>query len=311
VKRMSVFNALIALFLSAITFSAQAEGFMGFLTHEVAHHAVHHAVHHAAYEEGGASAPMGQDDSLFDVPSAIQSNPLCTAQYFEGESPSIENPKLSAKIRLGCFDHFTVMHSGITRTPLWSAEHLTRANLIAASKLKRDNPFHAEERLPASERAELSDYSRSGFDRGHNSPNGDAPNKLSQWQTFTLANMMPQNPNNNQVLWEGVESSVRDLTKKNGDLYVITGPLFIGSSIRSLHGRVMVPTNIYKAVLNPKTGRAAAYLVRNEPGMDYQVISIAELERISGLNLFPTLSAQAKATAMDLPVPTPHRHSTN
>ena len=122
---------------------------------------------------------------------------------------------------------------------------------------------------------------------------------------------MPQNPNNNQVLWEGIESAVRKLTKQNGELYVVTGPLFIGSSLQSLHGRVMVPTQIYKAVLDPRTGRAAAYLVNNEAGMDYKVISIAELERISGIEVFPDLSQRAKEDAMNLPRPTPHRHESN
>ncbi len=253
-------------------------------------------------------APAMGGEPVFQNPDTSRSNPYCTTQVFNGEIPVLVNSRLSAKTKLGCYDEFTVLHSGITRTPLWSAEHLTRDRIIAASGLNRENPFHAEELLPADERAELSDYARSGYDRGHNAPNKDFDTRMAQWQCFSLANMMPQNPNNNRVLWEGVESAVRMLTKESGELYVVTGPLFIGSSLQSLRGRVMIPTQIYKAVLDPRTGRAAAYLVNNEAGMDYKVISIAELERISGIEVFPGISQRAKENAMSLPEPTPHRH---
>ncbi len=308
---LSAFRLTVATFIlvSAFSFNAHAhtETVMQLIEHEFSHQGKHHTYS----RDSGNSAPMGEDDSLFGDPSALQSKPLCTAQYFKGDSPVFINAKLSAKTELGCFDNFTVMHSGVTRTPLWSAEHLTRDSIMAAAGLRRQNPFHDEPRLPAGERAELSDYARSGFDRGHMSPNKDMPTKLAQWQCFTLANMIPQNPNNNQVLWEGIESAVRKLAKKNGELYVVTGPLFIGGSLQSLHGRVMVPTQIYKAVLDPQTGRAAAYLVNNEAGMDYKVISVSELERMSGIEVFPGISQRAKEDAMSLPRPTPHRHESN
>ena len=36
-------------------------------------------------------------------------------------------------------------------------------------------PFTKSRHLPEDERAELSDYPRCGFDRGHMAPNGDMP----------------------------------------------------------------------------------------------------------------------------------------
>lgn len=230
----------------------------------------------------------------------------CPARFLNGVSPEITNPAMTSHARELCFDEYAVMHSGITRTPLWSAEHLTRNGLRNAKGLERVNSFHEEERLPASERAYLSDYARSGYDRGHNSPSADFSTEHSQYESFSLANMIPQEPNNNRTLWEGTESAVRTLAKNRGELYVITGPLFLGPNIKRLHGRVMVPTHLYKVVYDPSRREGAAYFVENAATSDYEVISISELEQKSGINFFPGMSTADKKAKMDLPAPTPH-----
>ncbi|MFD2274281.1 DNA/RNA non-specific endonuclease [Undibacterium arcticum] len=60
----------------------------------------------------------------------------CHAQYFDGTVPQILNRGMADKTTPLCFEAFAVMHSGVTRTPLWSAEHLTRSNLYQARSLK-------------------------------------------------------------------------------------------------------------------------------------------------------------------------------
>jgi len=292
-----IFMAIVALALAS---HVHAEGLFGLFGHDT------HKASYQSHKGNEDTGTMASDDSIVGEVASVKNEALCKSQVLGGRGPEIVNAKLDRKTKMGCYDHFTIVHSGLTRTPLWSAEHLQKDTIIAAAKIKRKDSFHPETRIPADERAELSDYARSGYDRGHMAPNKDFPDKLSQWQCFTLANMIPQNPNNNQNLWEGIESATRTLAKKNGELYVITGPLFIGKTVESLKGRVMIPTNIYKAIYDPRSGRAAAYLVNNAAGMEYQVISIAELERMAGINLFPTLTDKIKNSPMDLPKPTPH-----
>ena len=112
-----------------------------------------------------------------------------------------------------CFSEIAVLYSGISRTPLWSAEHLTPARIEHARNLPRlrSNAFHEEPKVPGKERSGLSDYRRSGFDRGHMAPNGDMSTPVAQEELFSLANMIPQDPCNNEVLWEGIEFAVRDI----------------------------------------------------------------------------------------------------
>jgi endonuclease G len=227
----------------------------------------------------------------------------CPQHFAEGSPPEFVNQKMAARTRPLCFEDFAVMHSGVSRTPLWSAQHLTEERLVEARKIKRRNVFHEEERLPETERAELSDYRRSGFDRGHLSPAADMASKQAQDESFSLANIVPQDPNNNQNLWSAIEGATRGYTRSRGDVYVITGPMFEGATLQRLKGRVLIPTHMFKAIYVPQRQQASAYVTTNAPGTDYEVISISELERRLGINLFPAMPEKVKQTRIDLPKP--------
>jgi endonuclease G len=224
----------------------------------------------------------------------------CPAHYVDGRLPEIRNPRLSSATRELCYGEFGVMHSGLTRTPLWSAEFLRAGNVQAARSLTRENSFHPEPRLPAGQRAELSDYARSGFDRGHMAPNGDMPDRASQHESFTLANMVPQDGENNRHVWAGIEGAVRKMAQKEGALYVITGPAFIGAQLRKV-GNVIVPSHLYKVVYSPRQRAGAAWFVENQADARPQVVSIPELERMVGIDLLPSLTAAEKERMLRLP----------
>jgi len=229
----------------------------------------------------------------------------CPWHYFGGQAPDFLNERLSAKTEEICYEEFGLIHSGVTRTPLTSAEHLTRHELEVKHP-RRQSAFHPDPNLPRSHRAELDDYARSGFDRGHMAPSGDMPDEKSQYESFSLANIVPQVPQNNQNLWEGIEVDTRKLARRDGHLYIVTGPIFYGSRLKRIGGRVLVPTYLYKAIFDPARNEAGAYLVKNAEGNRYAVISIAELDQLSGISVFPALPEAVKRRAMDLPAPRPH-----
>ncbi len=232
----------------------------------------------------------------------------CQSQLYLGAAPILKNPKLAEQTSPVCFSEIALLYSGIARTPLWSAEHLTAGRIQRARGLSRlhSDAFHEEPSLPADLRSELADYRRSGFDRGHMAPNGDMSTIEAQEESFSLANMIPQEPCNNEVLWEGIESAVRSLALSEGDAYVVTGPAFLGAELRSLKGRVLVPTHIFKAVYLPSRKLAGAYFAPNDGSQSWEPISISELESRISVDVFPEASADVKRHAMDLPGPTPH-----
>ena len=239
--------------------------------------------------------------SLLTTASLYAAPTTCSNIYLGNTAPDFINTKLSAKTQELCYKEFAVMHSGVSRTPLWSAEHLTR-NMLDG-KAERSNEFHPEARLSRDVRAELNDYAHSGFDRGHMSPSADFVDPQSNNECFTLANMVPQNHNNNAGLWAAIEGATRFIAKKHGEVYVITGPIFDGGKVERINGRVFIPTKLFKAIYAPSLNQAAAYVTLNAPGNNYQVMSITELEKLTGLNLFPKLSPDVKNHVMSLPVP--------
>jgi len=232
----------------------------------------------------------------------------CASQLYLGTPPAVKNPKLGAQTYPLCFSEIALLYSGIARTPLWSAEYLTADRIERARTLPRlrSNAFHEELSLPTGERSELADYRRSGFDRGHMAPNGDMSTPDAQEESFSLANMIPQDPCNNEVLWEGIESAVRALALSSGQVYVITGPAFLGAELQSLKGRVLVPTHIFKAVYVPSLDAGGAYFAPNDGSQGWEPISISELEKRINIDVFPQLSARVKEQVMNLPEPAPH-----
>lgn len=235
----------------------------------------------------------------------------CPVVFFHGATPVIGSPRLAAGTHELCYQSFAVLTSGVSRTGLWSAEHLTRGGIEAARALgSRHGRWHADANLAASERAAPKDYTNSGYDRGHLSPSGDMPTPDADAETFTMANVVPQVPHLNRGSWEQAESLTRDIAVYTGETWVVTGVLFEGANVRQIGNGVLVPTAFYKALLMPGRG-AAAYVATNEATPRWQVISLDELKRRSGVDVFPALSAAVKATAAELPVPGARRRRTH
>lgn len=232
---------------------------------------------------------------------AASSDVACAAQYVDGTQPELTNTKLAAKTRPLCFSAYSVLHSGVTRTPLWASEHLTYAGLLM--NIDRKDNFHAEKSLPEDERAELADYAGSGYDRGHLAPAADMPSVEAMSESFSLANMTPQNPTNNRGLWSSIESKTRDLAMQRGELYVVSGAIFAGASLQRINDRVLVPTSYFKAVYDANTGESGAYWVANDATKNYKMLSIAELTQTAGIDPFPSISQFSKNSLMALPQP--------
>ncbi|MBC2379808.1 DNA/RNA non-specific endonuclease [Pseudomonas sp. WS 5106] len=189
-----------------------------------------------------------------------------------------------------CSDHFAVLYSQTSKTPLVVVERLNAAQLKDAKGEERTNQFYADPRIPKGGRAELSDYRAQHMDRGHQSPAADAPNANAMAQSFALSNMVPQDPTNNRKIWSKVEADVRKFAvRAGGDVYVFTGPLFDTGYSTIGDNKVWVPTRLFKLVYDASSKRAWAYVLPNAETRIQKPMDYDTFVKSTGLKLLGNL----------------------
>ena len=140
------------------------------------------------------------------------------------------------------------------------------------------------------------DYTRSGYDRGHLAPAGDF--KFSQRmmrETFFMSNITPQAPQFNRGIWSDLENQVRAWARRDNGLYVVTGPVLKpGLSTIGKTNEVSVPEKFYKVILycNRPDIRMIGFLLNNEPSsssLKEFVVPVDQIEQLTGLDFFPKI----------------------
>lgn len=141
-----------------------------------------------------------------------------------------------------------------------------------------------------------SDYTRSGYDRGHLAPAGDF--KYSQRmmrETFFMSNITPQAPQFNRGIWKELEEQVRAWAIRDNGLYVVTGPVLQpGLPTIGKANEVSVPQKFYKVILycNKPDIRMIGFLLDNEPSnssLKQFVVSVDQIEQLTGIDFFPKI----------------------
>ncbi|WOO83842.1 Mitochondrial nuclease [Vanrija pseudolonga] len=187
------------------------------------------------------AAPEHAGEKSKAVTLATPSGPVVLAGGFPG--PTFDIIKRQA---------YTAAYDRAKKHPAWTAEHLTAQSLSRTpptgtqpvpldtaraadtqpAKTKGDrskSQFQEDASIPELFRAKLSDYFRSGYDRGHMVPAADA--KISQQamdETFFLSNIAPQvGEGFNRHYWAYLEDFCRRLTSNFEDVYVFTIPLYL------------------------------------------------------------------------------------
>lgn len=151
-------------------------------------------------------------------------------------------------------DYYAVSYSRDRGTPNWVSWHLF-SNDIGSTP--RQDDFREDITLPAGwYQVTNASHTSSGFDRGHNCPSGDRTSTLAaNSATFLMTNMIPQAQYNNQIVWTGMEDSLRRLVTQGNELYIIMGSYGMGGTGNGGYkttidgGRITVPSNIWKIAI--------------------------------------------------------------
>jgi len=154
---------------------------------------------------------------------------------------------------------YALSYSNSKRTPNWVSWELTQNWL---GPVDRSNDFRPDDSLPAGwPRVTSTDYTGSGYDRGHMTPSGDRTNtRADNSATFLMTNILPQASDNNKGPWAELEIYCRSLVKSGKSLYVIAG----GTGKKQIlpRGGITVPTKVWKVIV-----------VRDRPGIDLSDIN--------------------------------------
>lgn len=236
-------------------------------------------------QPGGGKAP---DDVATDTrPGANPERPRRggnAADPFDAYLPAVDGGEL-------------VRHRGYAleyAEPYEQARWVLHQVLGKGGKAKRSNKFMPDP-LVSTGSALPSDYTRSGYDRGHMAPAGDFKyDQEATNETFYMSNMSPQDHALNIGVWNDLEEQVRRWAKKRGSLVVVTGPVLRpGLPTIGRSARVAVPERYFKIVYDPARQQAVAFLVenRNYPNTDLRAlaVSIDAVEKATGVDFFAAL----------------------
>jgi endonuclease G len=130
--------------------------------------------------------------------------------------------------------------------PNWVSWHLDSSWL---GSTPRQDDFRADTSLPSGwYRVQPSDYTGSGYDRGHMCPSADRTKSVTDNSaTFLMTNIIPQAPRNNRETWENLESYCRYLANSGYELYIIAGGQGLIGYIGN--GRVAIPAYTWKVIM--------------------------------------------------------------
>lgn len=202
---------------------------------------------------------------------------------------------------------YTLAHNDVDLIADWVSFNLTKDFVNGTEARPGTSAFKPDPVLIRGRRAELDDYKgfKGTYDRGHQAANADSKGRGKRVirESFLLSNMTPQSSNLNQVRWRLFEKRVQDIAKARGEVFVVTGPLFVdqdgdGTVEYFVIGdnEVAVPTHYFKIVLakdkTSKEWESMTVIVPNEPTknkFDIFLRSIDEVERLSALDFFPDM----------------------
>lgn len=218
------------------------------------------------------------------------------------EGIPVLSPDLQAEVQVIRRRGYVLAHSLTRKVPLWVSEGIPRDQMDGPAE-RRDN-FRPDPEIPAGERSEIADYRSSGLDRGHQAPAEDFTlDQELMDESFYLSNMAPQvGVGFSRHVWADLEAWARDVARKKGIAWVITGPLFLDAEGRTIGpGRVAVPSHFYKVVLTrDETGalEAIAFVLDNRAHSAEERRDLARfikaidwIEGKSGLDVMPDLPA--------------------
>lgn len=157
--------------------------------------------------------------------------PICRQGYFSAYDAAAKIPKyvtytLLPQNTLGC---------------------VNRSNAFVADASLRNGPTP-------------DDYVGTGYDKGHQAPDGDMSwDQQVEYESFLMTNMAPQAGSLNRGIWKLLETNVRGWAEELNQSYTIYVGSRYDNNDKKIGNGVVVPHGFYKIVINNTTKEVAGW----------------------------------------------------
>jgi endonuclease G len=205
---------------------------------------------------------------------------------------------------------YSVGYDEALPSPRWSSYRV-----FPYKDVHHDRPSTFKPDARTSAHVTTSEYVRSGYDRGHLSPNfaiSVCYGEEAQKETFLLSNIVPQLHALNAGLWKDMEQRImKRYVARYGTVWVQVGPVFTTPPTKQV-GRIPVPSSFWMVISEYEESvhgiRAIAYLVPHEEKwrdaeLTRYVVSIRRVEELTGLDFFPKLPKATQDRLESAPAP--------
>lgn len=243
-------------------------------------------------------------------------NPTGNINLLMGNPSQATNSPTNSENYLITRPQYALSYSKQKGTANWVSWELNAAWL---GNTERADNFSPDHELPVEwERIKPSDYTGSGFDRGHLANSADrSRSEQDNIPTFLMTNIIPQAPDNNRGVWVELENYCRQLAKAGKQLFIVSGGYGQGGiGSKGLKatvgkGKVIVPAVTWKVILvldKPNSGvagvnkntRTIAVIIPNKQGIEADPwqkysTSVQEVEKLTGYKFFTNIPGNIKA----------------
>ena len=192
---------------------------------------------------------------------------------------------------------YTISFNTKYRIPNWVAWELTYEQTLG--NLSREGKTFVPD-MNISNSPIHSDYTNSGYSRGHMCPAAD--NKWDSQaynESFYMTNVCPQTQDLNNGKWKSLEERCQNTWAKDyGKIYIVCGPIIPRTNKKYIgETKILIPEKFFKAILrevniNGKVHyEAIGYILtqKNQLYMNKCFYTVNEIEAMTGLDLFHNL----------------------
>ncbi|MBU2995831.1 DNA/RNA non-specific endonuclease [Cellulophaga baltica] len=204
---------------------------------------------------------------------------------------------------------YVLSYNNSKGTANWVSWHLSTAWTGSSD---RCNCFKQDASLPSNFfTASTSNYTNTGFDRGHLCPSADRNgDDDSNENTYYMTNIVPQSPDNNQGIWANFEDYLREVIDEGHEVHIIAGVIGVGGTGSNgsfdyiYEDNITVPETFWKVALILPNGsndinrvttatRMIAISVPNDQNIssDWTEFgtSVDDIEAITGYDFFENI----------------------